>query len=180
MANVKERGMLFGGAMVRAILEGRKTQTRRILKPQPPEIGGRLRHRVGDRLWVRETWREQPVGDDAHLEIQYKADFSDTELACYGRRGGYAPRRWRPAIVMPRRASRLDLEVTLVRVERLREITEEDALAEGLTLELCGDEPLTEEFFDVWDSYHDTPGHRSDADPWVEVIAFKVLGGADG
>ena len=137
-----ERPILFSGPMVRAILAGAKTQTRRILKPQPHLLGGydgggcwigkghHLRWAVGDRLWVRETWSpehkwastkpsEIPNGDD----IWYWADGNPED-------GDWA--KPKPSIYMPRWASRITLDVTGVRVERLQDISEADAIAEGI------------------------------------------------
>jgi len=149
----RERPILFSGPMVKAILEGRKTQTRRIIQPQPEKKDGgwywssprydngdgvHYFHTViltpslmeaweaacsygvpGERLWVRETW-SQPGG-----RLRYKAD--DEERTGKNR----DVHVWVPSIHMFRRHSRLDLEITEVRVERLQEISEEDARAEG-------------------------------------------------
>lgn len=103
--------ILFSDAMIRALLEGRKTQTRRLTssplaKAQP-----------GDRLWVREAWQRH----GSH--VLYRADDA----------AGHITSPWRPSIHMPRSASRLTLLVTSVRRQRLHDITEEDALAEGVT-----------------------------------------------
>lgn len=146
---MKERPILFSGPMVRASLEGRKTQTRRVVKPQPElwqtsegeRWVGRLRdgsfHDVendglgkfretcpygapGDRLWVRETH----VYRHKHDRVYYRADHPIYDP--------YAHNGWRPSIFMPRKWSRLTLEVTGVRVERLQDISEEDVRAEGM------------------------------------------------
>ena len=141
--------ILFSAPMVRALLDRRKSQTRRALRPQPsrPVFGdgywydadacGRdildgeppiTRYAVGDLLWCREAWAK--VGDepddihacpDMRVHTYYRADAVDPEL-----------RRWRPSIFMPRWASRLTLEVSEVRVERLQDISEADAPAEGI------------------------------------------------
>lgn len=190
---MKERGILFSGPMVRAILDGTKTQSRRVMRPQPGLPVSRFRlvslvpdgkpgypewqaedihsqlvnafpHGTdsvkseigcpygvpGDRLWVRETWQYadwteegQPyvryASDGAVLFHEYAgkgeelvdvwADLSDPRNVAVD--GKAADRRWRPSIHMPRWASRITLEVTEVRVQRLQEISEEDALAEG-------------------------------------------------
>lgn len=188
----RERPILFSGPMVRAILEGRKTQTRRLLKPQPPEDVGELvvdfYHPTivvkdeeqpgertfgvfsadgewaqkcpygapGDRLWVRETWRE--VQSDTSTSLYYRADEEWHEKA-----------GWRPSIHMPRWASRITLEATDVRVQRLQDISEEDAKAEGAddiryrTAKEC--------FSDLWDSIHGDGAWA--ANPWVWAITFK-------
>ncbi len=151
---VKARPILFSAPMVRALIEGRKSQTRRIVKPlgnhwrhDPPEFDEEGRQtwsgeryidvdacpygQPGDLLYVRETWgvitgkysQRWPAGTTA-----YRADHGVTH-------GGqeYDLMRWRPSIHMPRWASRLTLRIKAVRVERLQEISEADALAEGLT-----------------------------------------------
>lgn len=184
---MKTHPILFSGPMVRAILEGRKTQTRRIVKPQPPascaySINGADSHALchaqgnlsiwvpptpkstdhrlpcpygqpGDRLWVRETWQYADWTDDGYPFIRYAAD-NESKLFEGGIPDAWeqkledawcrlsaddnyaidqkaADRVWRPSIFLPRWASRITLEVTTVRVERLQDISEEDAKAEG-------------------------------------------------
>ena len=146
---MKERPILFSAQMVRAILDGRKTQTRRVVKGidetyrgvedgkawQMDECGDC--HDVpcpygvpGDRLWVRETWQYGPdvtagmmaAGKMSRRHVVYAATVQD----------GHHPPSWRPSIHMPRWASRITLEVIGVRVERLQEISEADAKAEGI------------------------------------------------
>jgi hypothetical protein len=180
VGEIRERPILFSSPMVRAILAGQKTMTRRIVKPQPephdfgqgagpvPAFTGRgvvpgmlaigvsvfnagdrayvrCPFGVGQRLWVRETWGVGTRPDPAEGwrdGIEYRADeigMADTaDLPLYtveppdGATLLQHGRRWRPSIHMPRWASRLTLEVTSVRVERLQGISEEDAQAEGL------------------------------------------------
>ena len=214
-----ERGMIFNAEMVRAILDGRKTQTRRIMKVQPKPSKSRpgdfwfsskklesMVHvsdlapgnspiadyhlfiqehccpfgAVGDRIWVRETWARYNIDQNSH-DIAYRA----TTPADWPEEG-----RWRPSIHMPRWASRILLEITDVRVERLNAISEEDARAEGIIdggclncgePEPCGcanPEPdATDAFAYLWQSIY---GQESwNANPWVWVIEFKrVEGGA--
>jgi hypothetical protein len=153
---VRERPILFQGALVRAILDGRKTVTRRPVKPQPPAsalfddrfmpwpMPGHVGYQVpgrecrvlrcpygapGERLWCRETWREVPSG--ASGLFLYRANHE----SC--RRPGciYCLGLWRPSIFMPRSACHLVLEVTDVRVERLNQITAEEVSREGLDFE---------------------------------------------
>jgi hypothetical protein len=161
-AGVKERPILMSAPMVRAILEGRKTQTRRVVKPQPQPNSGAGLHPVrpyrnpagewswvlastghgsggnlftcpfgqpGDRLWVRECWAKK-AGFLPENDLFYRADGD-----VLGRQGSFnwieREPRWRPPIHMPRWASRITLEVTGVRVERLQDISEADAQAEG-------------------------------------------------
>jgi hypothetical protein len=133
---MKERPILFSGPMIRAILDGQKTQTRRVIKPDwwrcldPEDEDDRQQAlrtcpygQPGDRLWVRETWNA-----DWCDHIIYRADGGSAKDAGYG-----TEPKWKPSIFMPRWASRLTLEVVDVRVERLQEIDEDDAVAEGAT-----------------------------------------------
>ena len=168
---MKERPILFSAPMVRSILEGRKTQTRRIIKPQPDFIspdnvprrttGPGLHPYIpciygqpGDQLIVRETWRYADWTEEGEPWIEYAdgskmfVEFTDiperwnerlervwTELSKdenYSIDNRAADRRWRPSIHMPRWASRITLEVVSVRVERLNEISEAEAVAEGI------------------------------------------------
>ncbi len=162
--------------MVRAILEGRKTQTRRIVKSrykdrfgwgtaQPLILGDEecfnSRYKCpygkpGDRLWVRETW----CPDVEPYTFRYKAD------------GDEPLERWRPSIHIPRWASRITLEVVSVRVERLQNISEDDALAEGITLVERGTSPV-DQFNKLWESING-PGSW-EANPWVWVVEFKRI-----
>lgn len=208
---MKERPILFSTAMVQALLEDRKTQTRRIFKGSMADLSLWMANRqsqnpnvkvkcpygdVGDRLWVRETFFASlsSVGADsvADRPVAYKA----TPPAVL-------PSRWMPSIHMPRWACRLVLEVTDVRVERLKDITTEDAKAEGVPenmtyvpvqvgqeamealkagghtrfLERIVNPPITQDwrqgFFRLWESIN---GKKSlDANPWVWVVSFKVV-----
>ncbi len=225
-----EHPILFSGPMVRAILEGRKTQTRRVIKrpPVPYEwptdgpqfaflakdypslkkmghIAVGLQHNawvcpygsVGDRLWVRETWayhlsadREKSVQEwvkeeasEGRLHLDFRAS-GHMQTGCGGAAG-----RWRPSIHQPRWASRILLEVTEVRVQRLNDIDDDDALAEGLkdTLQ-WGDETVKENRYEVgdikssdaiecyallWDSIN---GEGSwDTNPWVWAVSFRRI-----
>ena len=198
---MKERPILFSGPMVRALLDGRKTQTRRIVKPQPergekyeaaePWLGDdglwRWMHGVvcreatarrcpygvpGDRLWVRETFsfaggqgvwelsQAQSLGVERWL---YRADGADAD-------------RWWPSIHMPRAASRLTLEVTGVRVERVQNISGADAIAEGFGGQEDAHEPSAREKF--LSTFYDINKRASRTEnPWVWVIEFKRLEG---
>ena len=213
---MKERPILFSGEMVRAILRGEKTQTRRMMKPQPNPIGswtegGGEMHwcdlpdlervfldeaearehwtvqrcpfgQPGDRLWVRETYALSQVWDESRagempmivgdvVPAWYRADEGG------GRFDERDRGRWRPSIHMPRWASRLTLEIASVRVERLADISEEDACAEGVTAApFCkagrpaGQEHV-EAFEGLWRSIN---GAESwDLNPWVWVVGFK-------
>ncbi|MBC5185061.1 hypothetical protein RZP29_24190 [Klebsiella quasipneumoniae subsp. similipneumoniae] len=223
---MKERGMIFNGEMVRAILDGRKTQTRRPIKWKQTrftEIGERedgtkwpwsedAEHAcdfwhpcpfgaVGDRIWVRETFQGPLVHEELFEEYSaYPEKFETPEYCEYAADGGVRPEYcdlddnlrhgWRPSIHMPRWASRILLEITDVRVERLNAISEEDARAEGIIdggclncgdPEPCGcanpDPDATDAFAYLWQSIYGQENWN--ANPWVWVISFKrVEGGA--
>lgn len=191
---MKERPILFKPEMVNAILDGRKTQTRRIVKPQPIGLSsfwpnsdaciewqdvlddidyyiacGHCPYgRPVDRLWVREPWAR--VGEDGTLSgyIRYKAD----ELKAIG---AYGSQKWKPSIHMPRGVSRITLEIAKIRAERVQDITEEDAKAEGVwgidePYQGVGDIP-TDRFRALWDKIN---GNWND-NPFVWVIEFKRL-----
>jgi len=193
---MKERPIIFSSDMVKAILDGRKTQTRRILSTlnkqwkgkQPLEIlpmktpnewvglmqrdpnrGIVFKCRLGvprDRLWVRESFYTES-GD-----VWYKADGQTAPM----------PIKWRPSIFMPRWASRILLEITEVRVERLQSITEEDAEAEGLNPaeydnpNAYADLPCTNQFIALWGSLNAKRGYGWTENPFVWVISFRKLG----
>lgn len=217
-----DRPILFSGPMVRALLEGRKTQTRRIITPQPfshmPGMwrwegkisGGQglfqasedsmkerlrahaVRIRPGDRLWVRETLRANS-NDQGARWYGYAADGKDV----------WPQTEWTKdrdnivSIHMPRWASRLTLLVTDVRVQRVQEISDEDAEAEGCPdCELCGGvgwlnnnpdggeqcmargcgDAYVDQFRDLWDSINGKrPGCAWADNPWIVAISFDVI-----
>lgn len=227
-----DRGIIFSAPMVRALLDGRKSQTRRVLKPQPNLLAGGIWYRAwpathplewsylygdrvaadcakvrfarGDRLWVREAWR---VGawhyGNGQIAVDYKdgprkewldagdhllplidQSRDDAQKAGTALRHSYyeytwspgdGPCRWRSPIHMPRWASRLTLTVTDVRLQRLGEITEADAIAEGCpaqTLEdLAGMDPRGW-YRDLWNSLHGADAW--DANPWVAAYSFTT------
>lgn len=214
---MKERGILFSGPMVCAILDGRKTQTRRVVtfsKPfehssawpcvypfpngpgwiwtdSPVSEAGLKRMAVGregktcpcgvpgDRLWVRETWRtiNDPatcIGDA--LDIDYRADGKNR----IGDINGHL--KWKPSIFMPKWASRITLEIVSVRVERVQDISEEDAVAEGVRAAETFKETepgrlklmsCAWAYQNLWDSINAKRGFGWDKNPWVWVIEFK-------
>lgn len=203
---MKERGMIFNAEMVRALLNGSKTQTRRPIKwrqTRSTEIGEREDGSkwpwsedveracdywhpcpfgdVGDRIWVRETWARYNIVQQGH-DMAYRA----TTPEDWPEEG-----RWRPSIHMPRWASRILLEITDVRVDRLNSISEEDATAEGITLagNLLPDYPgsyLTPKgdfataqvaFQRLWESIYGEENWQ--ANPWVWVIEFKRVEATD-
>ena len=125
-----ERPIMFSHPMVRAILAGTKTQTRRVARSLTRCTAGK----VGDRLWVRETWcQPNPMAREA----VYAADCAESELQAFRelRRecgpGSYVP--WKPSMHMPRWAARIELDITELRLERLQEISGDDAEAEGVS-----------------------------------------------
>lgn len=189
---MKERPILFSAPMIRAILAGLKTQTRRVVKPQPEPgtdcpyhvgIGADRKARVcpygapGDRLWVRETGWERPVrtpqmmrnGADTWPRYVYDADgFSEQEHADL-KEWGFVRR---PSIHMPRWASRITLEVVGVRVERLLDISRGDAMDEGCPFPnmAAGDDPR-QWYADLWQQING-PGSWA-LNPWVWVVEFR-------
>lgn len=234
---MKERPILFNTAMVKAILEGRKTQTRRVLKAQPPLTDKKImplytmepepkvtevtmhevidngmpfpssisRHncpygKIGDQLWVRETW--STVNLYGEIALAYKADgevirvvenesfqdedglinYDDPRLEKYS----FAPwaddllegkeGNWKPSIHMPRWASRFLLEITNIRVERLNEISELDCLKEGVGSPILRD-CKKPKFMQLWESINGLDSWA--ANPWVWVVEFKVIQGGE-
>lgn len=192
---MSEHPILFSGPMVRAILEGRKTMTRRVVKGvalewlatgmfTPAYVAHPDNHlcpygQPGDRLWVRETWRIP--GGAPNGWTDYKAD-DDRE--------GF---KWRPSIHMPRLACRILLDVTAVRVERVQDIKQRDAMHEGIEpepVEVSGSQVVFPRgkvpqdarlvgsdykagFHKYWDSLNAKRGNGWDANPWVWVVEFK-------
>lgn len=201
-----ERPIIFSTPMVQAILKDRKTQTRRIVKPQPryelsehygrwneygqgidKETGSNWGYgyicrygNPGDVLWVRETWC---YGKDTHAisfdpeplpgDIIYKADIGEVDKEIV---------KWRPSIFMPREAARIFLIVKNIRVERLQDISEEDAIAEGVThkygVNRNGERTLekvcTTVFRELWDNINKARGYGWDKNPLVWVVEFEV------
>lgn len=203
---MKERPVIFNGEMVRAILDGRKTQTRRALnwKRQPytemaerddgslwpwaedGERGGDIWFscpfgEVGDRLWVRETFMDLTgTGIEATTgKFEGFAYRADTPVGSYGDevRKEYGL-KWTPSLHMPRKACRILLEITAVRVERLNDISHDDAKAEGCCYGRGGGIPdfavtPADHFPTLWASIYGEESWR--ANPWVWVIEFKQV-----
>jgi hypothetical protein len=206
-----DRPILFSAAMIRALLDGRKTQTRRVVKPGPDGWfpiyqGGRrvgwsspnatlsddatsARYVPGDRLWVKETIRPQLLrhiltGEELpdHWAAAYDADgedvFNGDGFNCvpwWSHGGKLSP------IYMPRWASRITLTVTDVRVQRLQEISEADAVAEGVVPTWPDGIPIrhdgsgsvcVEAYRNLWNSLHGPAAW--DANPWVYALTFTV------
>jgi hypothetical protein len=195
-----DRPILFSPPMVRALMEGRKTQTRRVLKPQPREgeevsdLGGReyaIRctasgdywgmkqppYAPGDQLWVKEAWRgmleyedQPPSKIPPGSGVEY-----DLEVRQHGSREAG---RYRHARYMPRWASRLTLLVTDVRVERLQDISEADAIAEGWPNEpgaALRDAYPIGWYANLWNSLHGPDAW--DANPWVVAVTSAAQRG---
>jgi hypothetical protein len=191
--NMKEKPILFSTDMIKAILDGRKAMTRRVIKPQPKgewAAPGRTMcpyGKIGDRLWVRETFGicDFPGTDTSfgHRKILYKAD-GETH---------YDIGKWRSSIFMPRYASRINLEITNIRVERLQSITYKEVEKEGINivnklpnplslgrmekekLEIFIDKIAKNEFSKLWDSINAKRGYGWDINPWVWCISFKII-----
>ena len=194
-----EKLILFSGPMVGAILDGRKTMMRRVVKPQPEmEMDGEILpdgtggygwapvlppwskwpYQIGDRLWVRETF----TSTKDRKTVLYREDdlFRDMPKGDLGRDWNWTSPRF-----MPRWASRITFEITNVRVERLGEITEEDAEKEGANSEFecdvttfCGGGKIPEStyklgFKHLWNKINGKRGYGWDVNPWVWVISFK-------
>jgi hypothetical protein len=203
---MSERPILFSAPMVLALLAGTKTQTRRLVKPQPvgewaaPGKTACPYGVPGDRLWVRETWQYSGWTDDGEPFIRYRADnlswLCETRLITddwaarlldiwaglsdpdnYKIDDKAADRRWRPAIHMPRFASRINLVVTAVRIERLHDITNADAEGEGCrgghgSIPGYGYSAMpVEHFRDVWRSINGADSW--DGNPLVWVVSFN-------
>lgn len=222
-----ERPILFSTPMVQAILAGRKTQTRRVVKLQalvmdngfinttamtethwrkmnktlPESVGVTFfcpYGQPGDTLWVRETWA---WSCDANLTTktcpQYTCDKCKYYLLDYKANAGQdwvndrEIVKWKPSIHMPRQASRISLLVKSIRVERLQDITEEDAKAEGFTSLLCSCkgqayactdcmntgvlEPAELGFMETWEAIYNKRGYGWEVNPWVWVIEFERI-----
>lgn len=231
----RERPILMAGEMVRAILDGRKTETRRVVKPQPPkEIADKIDYwidtgflygfgkiaqgtdgsqlwpyspglacksirnpygEVGGRLLVREAFRigtyrgSSPCGREDYECVVFKADGEGREILT-GSEEDDAPRWlgkkvsphkqsrpiWKPSIHMPRWASRITLEITDIRIDRLKLITEAAARAEGIRSPLTpvsDDRRCRNSFRLLWDSINSESGYGWEENPWIWVVQFK-------
>lgn len=202
---MKLKPILFSTPMVEAILNGTKTQTRRIVKPQPDEDGlsfnlklqdwqdtsgvnYKSKANIGDIFWVRETWQITDFlhPSDENYGYIYKASENGREWE-----SNTKDWKWRPSIFMPKAACRLFLKVTNVRVERLHDISEEDAESEGIDFNNLSDGYLDKafknyltgsfdfdehmgsisSFFTLWESIN---GKQSlESNPWVWVYEFE-------
>lgn len=198
----KEKPILFNTEMVRAILDGRKTCTRRIMKPQPTAHYGtqcaKPPYVPGDILYVRETWGTYSKNWLEADYFMYRADYPNGATT-YTYSDGIVcdlP-KWHPPIHMPKEAARIWLKVTDIRAERLQEITEEQACMEGTNPwdEVCyenngwhptfsdpdsgGDPNMVDGFHKLWNSTikkSDIDRYGWKANPWVWVIEFERCG----
>lgn len=196
---MKERPIFMKGELVRALLDGSKTQTRRIVKPQPYDLTYMAEEGVrrnfatlcpygqpGDRLWGRETWRGVVKISPPHAVMpeygvaRYVPDQEHCERIEYAATQERDGEPWRPSIHMPRWASRILLEIVSVRVEQLKDISESDARAEGVIIEEChmngycaGEflPPAVRAFRDLWQSLNGAGNWE--ANPFVWAIEFK-------
>jgi hypothetical protein len=230
---MKERPIIMGAESVRAILEGRKTQTRRVVKPQPKFIGAPNvpfktddanprgiidcpYGKVGDRLWVRENWGvvSHTFDENENIcdwkpnrpatpiqELKFGTGYYDGHVI-YEADGGFewnagddcsieTKSDWKSSMFMPRSASRITLEITDIRVERVQDITAKDATAEGVgrlfEIDVAFDGKFTDipfnmeeglavhQFARLWDSINAKRGYPWDKNPWVWVLTFKVV-----
>lgn len=187
--HMKERALLMSDPEVQTILDDSRTQFRRVMRPQPDHYPDRNLWAwkqwgkasaptwgpygtPGDRLWVRETWR-----DNRGRAVVYRANGTCGERPYGG--------RWKPSTQMPRKHSRLTLEVTDVRVERIQDISEADAVAEGAKTgesvpALINGKLGTATFFDpryafasAWDAVMARKGFPMQDNPWVWVVTFR-------
>lgn len=202
---MKERPILFSAPMIRAILDGSKTQTRRVCKPAEeaalsavvgpfdcPELGpghfgdeeGDLQFlcpygQPGDRLWVRETFCQFPedARDGNGAQTYYRASQIEEQMPEVDRVMAKNGVRWKPSIHMPRAASRILLEIVSVRVERLNDISEANARAEGAEPSIVGADldhlKYRAGYQTLWETINGAGSW--DANPWVWVISFRRI-----
>lgn len=202
------KGIIFSAPMVRALLDGRKTQTRRLIKPTKKDFGpGQLLitegprfggtgyrfiepYASGDRLYVREHWKSTPAYDDlapsemgGDEPLRYLAD--DATFNWADADGAHAGKH-RQGMHMPRWASRLWLEVTDVRVQRLQSISRNDCYEEGIERpvmpnygsDVCATDNARNGYRKLWNSLHTEPGTTWEANPWIVAVSFNVNHGS--
>lgn len=190
--------LMFSTPMVRALKAGEKSQTRRVVPAEIDDEQDRLRYaikrfgNVGDRIWVKETWRPKHTGKKPSIDvkyddpIEYRADFPDD----YKQPRGAS---WGSVMYMAKSSSRFILTITELLIQRLQDITEDDAKAEGakciwevplgaadsfvqLGAALNGQVPgsYRRGYRDAWDKINDRPGHTWDDNPFVVAVSFSV------
>ncbi len=196
-----DRPILFSGEMVRAILDGRKTQTRLVIKPQPLKFPNMhpvgqsevfrefvkkhpCPYEVGMRLWVRETWATELMLDLTNpsniapgVQVWFRATKESWDESVVS--DLYSRGKIRPSIFMPRWASRITLEVVNIRVERVQDISIDDSLREGYPNHgndgaRWGFRPIVW-FAELWNSINAKRGYGWDTNPYVWIVEFKVL-----
>jgi len=159
--------ILFSTAMVRKILKGEKTQTRRVIEVRKP-------YKVGEILWVRETWANKSGFSNAVHPYLYKADYPESGI---GNAKGFG--KWKPSIHMPKAAARLFLEVLSVNKEQLQDITHEDAEKEGCYCIYENAIPYqhlkNQSFQSLWDSIYAKRGYSWNSNPRVYKYTFQVV-----
>lgn len=184
---MKERPILFKDNMVKAILLGRKSQTRRIIKDQENPHLVKCPYEIGDHLWVKETHKYiNGDGNPNDFGVKYAADYKtiwweDPEgLMSYP-----VNEKTRPSIFMAKRFSRITLEITNIRIQRLNDISEEDAIREGISYiddigywdYMCGTtrkDPI-KSFESLWNLINLDRGFGWKENPWVWVYEFKGI-----
>jgi len=222
MTQIIERPIIFSAQNVLRILANEKTQTRRVIKPQPEpctDLPGRAWYQrnkrllwcdytherflekcpygqPGDMLWVREAcyiwghWRKNGLTKTGRQRWRFVANtphavIFDSKHPQVGNKNCNRESRmyWRrPSIFMPRWASRITLRITDVRVQRIQDISEEDALAEGVDFWYVGDDQRQQRgaaFRDLWDSINAERGYPWEANPWVWPLTFEREEGAE-
>lgn len=183
MTKTKFRPILFSTPMVQALLEGRKTMTRRVVKPQPesidfyedrnvwfPEVS-KCPYEVGDVLWVRETFEFVPIqkasiyGFDSNIKfkIQYKADGCDSFV------------KWKPSLFMPKSACRIFLKIKSIRVERVHDISLYDIINEGVELDVFKIRKLLEKYGKEHPAFYFLPKEKIATDYEVHKLAWADL-----
>lgn len=178
------RPITFNAAMVRAILAGNKTETRRPIKPAPPRVterrnrpwpagenGNALQCTLASRgeiLWVREPWTHAGTSR-GKPRVEFEADLGPAAAK------GKAP--WRPGRFLPRELSRLELEVRSIWAQRLHTMTPQDAIAEGVSPVLFEEDPAAavEEFRKMWDEFYGLTDYAWENNPWVWVVRFRSV-----
>jgi len=220
-----EKPIIFGSEMVKAVLSGYKTQTRRVIKRPEQwmiEFDGEAHRasdqygdsydilevcpygKIGAQLWVREKWRIGAWNENGEIAIDYangdclpyvevpdpdaheklwiqctdeciKKGVEENEEGHYSWDKGSSPLKWRPSIFMPRWASRIQLEITDIRVERVQDITDSNATAEGIVTAPTSIVTPRMSFKKLWDSINAKRGYSWDKNPWCWCLTFKVI-----
>lgn len=195
---MSDKPIIFSAPMIRALLDGRKTQTRRVLKPQPladmslvgiyapkltavfgyeapdSDLKVRLRFMPRDRVWVKEKYAIVPSTAYRMSEgVKQTVNPSDSDMAAVYAAGWERSKpSWKSPMFMPKWASRITLTVTDVRVQRLYEISSADVRAEGVE---WGIADYRDRYHDLWDKLNAKKGYGWDTLPWVAAYSFEVI-----